>query len=154
MIALGANGGDLHSGAALPLTHNDRPSREVKGYAQHVGVFHVEHAVFVQFVGLAAQRATDDLFAQQLRSEGTNAQDVGHRVGVPALGEHGHRDDAADICSQAAFLTDRVHDLAQQVRIIDVVRGPDVAGTLDYLPPKSLDLRCGGISELVAELLS
>ena len=31
-----------------------------------------------------------DLFAEKLRAEGTEAQDMRHGVGVPTFGEHGH----------------------------------------------------------------
>ena len=81
----------------------------------------LKQPVFVQVVGLAAQRAADDLLAEQLGAEGAHAQDVGDGVGVPAFGEHGDRDDAADRVAEPAVLADGVHDLAQQVLIGEVL---------------------------------
>ena len=75
---------------------DDRLGGEVERDAEDVGVLDVEEAFFVQVVGLAAQRAADDLLAQELGAEGADAEDVGDGVGVPALGEHRDGDDAAD----------------------------------------------------------
>ena len=50
----------------------------------------------VELVRLAAQRAADDLLAEELSAEGADAQDMGDGVRVPALGEHGDGDDATD----------------------------------------------------------
>ncbi len=77
----------------------------------------------VQVVGLAAQRATDDLLAEELRAEGADAEDVGDGVGVPAFGQHRDRDDAADGAAELARLADGVHDLAEQLLVGDVVAG-------------------------------
>ena len=77
--------------------------------------------VLVQIVGLAAQRAADDLLAKKLRAEGADAEDVGDGVGVPPLGEHRDRDDAADRLAELARLADGVHHLAQQVLVGDVL---------------------------------
>ena len=53
-IAFGADGLDLH-GLARRLRRSDhRFCREVEGDAEHVRIFDREHAVVVQFVGLAA----------------------------------------------------------------------------------------------------
>ena len=68
---------------------------EVEGDAEDVGIFGVEHFFVIQLVGLAAQGAADDLLTEQLRPEGAHAQHMGDRVGVPALGEHRDRDNAA-----------------------------------------------------------
>ena len=69
----------------------------------------------------AAERPTDDLLAQELRPEGADAEDVGDGVGVPALGQHRDRDDAADVLAEPARLADRVHDLAQEVLVGELV---------------------------------
>ena len=53
-------------------------------------------AIVVGVVRLAAQRAADDLLAEELRAEGADAQHVRDGPGVPALGEHRDGDDAAD----------------------------------------------------------
>ena len=76
----------------------------------------------VELVGLAAQRAADDLLAQKLRAESANAEDMGDSVGVPAFGQHGHRHDAANLLAETPWLADGVHDLAQKVLIRDACR--------------------------------
>ena len=78
--------------------------------------------VLVQLVRLAAQRAADDLLAEELGAEGADAEDVGDGVRVPALGEHRDGDDAADGAAELARLADRVHDLAQQLLVGEVRR--------------------------------
>ena len=95
-IALGPHGLDLDRLARRLRRRDDRLGGEVEGNAEDVGVFDVEQALFVQVVGLAAQRAADHLLAQKLGAEGADAEHVGDGVGVPALGEHRDRDDAAD----------------------------------------------------------
>jgi len=112
-VAVRAHGLDLHGFARwLRRSHHGLGS-EVEGNAEHVGVFDVEQAVLIEVVGLAAQRATDDLFAQQLGAEGAHAEHVGDGVGIPALGKHGHRHHAANRVAQATGLADGVHHLAQ-----------------------------------------
>ena len=106
---------------------------------------------FVEVVGLAAQRAADDLLAEELGAEGADAEDVGDGVGVPALGEHRDGDDAADGAAELAGLADRVHDLAEQFLIGDVVAGAGVAGALDDLAAEALDLIGGHGAEVVVE---
>ena len=95
-IALGAHGLDLDRLARRLRRRDDRLGGEVERDAEDVGVFDVEQAFLVQVVGLPAQGAADDLLAQELGAEGADAEDVGDGVGVPALGEHRDRDDAAD----------------------------------------------------------
>ncbi|MGA7263084.1 MAG: hypothetical protein WBX30_19625 [Stellaceae bacterium] len=92
---------------------------------------------------MPAQRAADDLLAQQLRAESPDAENVGHGVRVPALGQHRHRDDAADALAEAAGFADRVHDLAQKILGADLLAGMVVAGALNEIAPEALDLiRC------------
>ena len=74
--------------------------------AVDIGVLRGEEAVLVGFVGAAAQAAADDLLAQELGAERADAEDVGDGVGVPALGEHGDRHDAADRLAELADLAD------------------------------------------------
>ena len=69
----------------------------------------------------AAQAAADDLLAEELGAEGADAEDVGDGVGVPALGEHRDRHDAADLLAELARLADGVHHLAQQVLVGELV---------------------------------
>src|SRR5229473_1956683 len=68
--------------------------REVEGNAEDVGIFHIEKLIFVQIVRLTTKRASNDLLAQELGTERTNAENVSDGVGIPSLGEHGDRDDA------------------------------------------------------------
>ncbi len=120
-VALGPHGLDLDRLARRLRRRDDRLGREVERNAEDVGVLDVEQALLVQVVGLAAQRAADDLLAEELRAEGADAEDVGDGVGVPALGEHRDRDDAADRLAEPARLADGVHDLAQQLLVGDVL---------------------------------
>ena len=150
-VALRAHGLDLHRLARRLRRGDDRLGREVEGNAEDVGVFDVEQPFLVQVVGLAAQRAANDLLAQELRAEGADAEDMGDGVGVPALGEHRDRDDAADGAAELAGLADGVHDLAEQFLVGDVVAGAGIAGALDDLAAEALDLVGGHAAEVVVE---
>ena len=97
---------------------------KLNGHAVDLGVLGLEHAVLVGLVADAAQTAADDLLAEELRAEGADAEDVGDGVGVPALGEHRDRHDAADLLAEPARLADRVHHLAQEVLVGDLLLGP------------------------------
>ena len=100
-IAVGPDGLDL-DGLARRLRRRDhRLGVEVERDAEHVGVLDVEEILLVQVVGLAAQRAADDLLAQKLGAEGAHAEHVGDGVGVPAFGQHGDGDHAADVGRRA-----------------------------------------------------
>ena len=109
---------------------------------------------FVQVVGLAAQRAPDDLLAQKLRAEGANAENMGDGVGIPAFGEHRDGDDAADRTAKLAGLADGVHDLAEQFLVGDVFAGTGIAGALDDLAAEALDLVGGHAAEVVVERIA
>jgi hypothetical protein len=112
-VALGPHGLHADSLARLLRRRDHRLGVEVERDAQHVGVLDVEQTVVRSArSGLAAQRAADDLLAQQLGAEGAHAEHVGDGVGVPAFGEHRHRDHAADRVAQApglptVFITSR-----------------------------------------------
>ena len=90
-----------------------RRGGEVERNAHDVGVFDVEQAgLRVEIVGLAAQAAPDHLFAQKLGAERADAEDVGHGVGVPAFGQHRHRNHATDLLAEptgrpTVFITSR-----------------------------------------------
>ena len=101
----------------------------------------------VGHVGHAPQATTDDLLAEELGREGAHAEDVGDGVGVPALGEHRDADDAADLLAQLAGLADRVHDLAQQV-LVGQVLGRAAGEALAVLGLELLDLGGGDLLEL------
>ena len=124
---------------------------EVERDAQYVGVLDVEQVVVVQIVRLAAKGATDDLFAQQLGAEGAHPEYVRNRVGVPALGEHRDRDDAADLSAQAVFFADRVHHLAQQIGVGDVLGCSDVSCAFSDLAPEAVDLVGSHVAEVLVE---
>ena len=106
----------------------------------------------VQVVGLPAQRAADDLLAQQLGAEGAHAEDVGDGVGVPALGQHGDRDDAADRLAEAALAADRVHHFAQEVFVGErLFRRRAAPSRCGFLALELFDLRPGGVAEVRVE---
>ena len=89
MIALGPDGADIDGFAGRLRWRDDRAGGEIEGDAEHIGIFDVEQAFFVELIGLATQGASDHLLAQQLGAEGAYAQHMGDGVGVPAFGEHG-----------------------------------------------------------------
>ena len=89
----------------------------VIGIGDDVGVLDIEQTLVIHIVALTTQRAANHLLAQQLRPEGANADDMRHRVRVPALRQHRDRDDATDLLSEPAGLADRVHDLAKEIVI-------------------------------------
>ena len=124
---------------------------EVEGDAEHVGVFHVEEALFVQVVGLAAQRAAHHLFAQQLGAEGAHAQNVGDGVGVPAFGEHGNGNHAADGLAEALRLADGVHHFAQQVLVGEGFGLAAIAGAFHDLAAEAFDFVGGHGAEVVVQ---
>ena len=66
---------------------------------------------------------------------------MGDGVGVPALGQHRDRDDAAHGLAQAPHAADGVHNLAQQVLVGDHLRRGTRALALHLLTPELLDLR-------------
>jgi len=75
--------------------------RGVERDAHDVGIFDIEQAgLRVEIIGLAAQAAADDLLAQEFGAERAHPQDVGDRVGVPALGQHRDRDDATHLLAE------------------------------------------------------
>jgi hypothetical protein len=78
---------------------------------------------------------------------------VGDGVGVPSLGQHRDRNDAADRLAEAAGLADRVHHLAQQRFVVERF-GADPREPLAQLATKRLDLACGNLLELGAETLA
>ena len=63
-----------------------------------------------------------------------------HRVGVPPLREHRDGDHAPGLSSQPARLADRVHDLAKEVLIREVLSLGTVASPLHDLAAEPLDL--------------
>ena len=90
-------------------------------HAEDVGVLRGQHAVVADGVAPPPQPAAHHLLAQQPRAERPHAEDVRHRVAVPALGEHRHGHDAADVLAELALLADRVQHLAHQVFVGQVL---------------------------------
>ena len=99
----------------------------------------VEHAVVADGVAPPAQPAAHHLLAQQPRAERPHAEDVRHGVAVPALGEHRHGHDAADVLAELARLADRVQHLAHQV-FVGQVLGVAAGEALAVLGLEVLDL--------------
>ena len=133
----------------LPVAGDER-----ERHAVHLGVLGLEPAsVWVDGVVAPPQAAADDLLAQQLAAERADTEDVGDGVGVPALGEHGDRDHAADVLAELALLADGVHRLAQQVGVGDLVHvGTRVAQTVGLL--ERLDLSRCCLPEVRSERLA
>ena len=99
---------------------------EGEGDAEDIHILRGEAAgLRVEVVGGAAEAPADDLFAEQLRSEGAQTHDVGHGLRVPALGEHPDRDHIADAFAGLAALADGVHLLAESAG--PLLRGRSVA---------------------------
>ena len=157
-VALGPHRFDLDGLARRLRRRDDRLGGEVEGNAEDVGIFDVEQAFFVQIVGLAAQRAADDLLAQELGAEGADAEDMGDGVGVPALGEHRDGDDAADRSAQLAVLADGVHDFAEQRHVVEFLARLQLVGqlaaALDDLAAEALDLVGRHAAEVVVQRLA
>jgi hypothetical protein len=154
MVALGADGFHLHGFPWRSRRGDGRLGREVEGDAEDVGVFRIEEALLVEVVGLAAQGAADDLLAEELGAEGSNAEDVCDIVRIPPLGEHGDGDDATDARTELVCLSDRVHHFAQKFLIRDVVSGARVAGAFDDIAAEAFDLVGGHGAEVVVEGVS
>ena len=119
---------------ALLVIGDDLGSIEIEAHVALVVIDHVldEWRLEVQ-AGLAlrtvrvdgvthsAQPASDDLFAKQLRTEGPDTENVRDSVGIPALGQHRDRNDATYVFAQFSRLADSVHDLAQEVLIVQII---------------------------------
>ena len=151
MVAFGADGFHLDCFTRRLRRGDDRLGREIEGNAEDVGIFGVEEILLVEVVGLAPQSAANDLLAEKLGAEGADTQDVGDVVGVPPLGEHGNRHDAADAGTELVELADRVHDLSQQLLVGQVFGGAGIAGALDDLAAEALDLVHGHGAEVGIE---
>ena len=132
-----------------------RRGGEIERNAHDVGIFDVEQAgLRVEVVGLAAQAAADHLLAQKLGAEGANAEDVGHGIGVPAFGQHRHRDDAADLLAEPAGAADGVHHLAQQLALARFALRAAGAFAGGKLALELLDLRAGGVAESLVQRIA
>ncbi|CPK41295.1 Uncharacterised protein [Bordetella pertussis] len=140
--------------AGLGRRDDNRLGCEVEGDAKYVGILHVEEALLVQFIGLAAQGTANHLFTQQLGAERTNTKDVSHRIGIPTFREHGHRHHAADLLAQAALLANGVHHLAQQFAVTQILSLAAIAGALDNLALEASNLISGHTPEVIVQRLA
>ena len=147
-IPVRPNGLDLDGLPRRDGNDDDWLGGKVEGNAEHVGIFDVEESFLIQVVRLAAQSASDDLFAEQLRSKGAHAEHMGDGVGVPPFGEHGNRDDAANVAAEPAFLADRIHDLPEDQHIVDLFRLDLLAAALDDLSPELFKFRSCGFAKV------
>ena len=100
---------------------------------------------------MAAKRASDDLFAEELGAKSADAENMGDGVRIPAFRQHGHGDDTADGAAELAVLAHGVHDLTQQLLIADVVRRTGIPGALDDLAAETCNLIGGHAPKLVVE---
>ena len=81
-------------------------------------------------------------------------KNMGDGVGVPAFGEHGDRDDAADGIAEAALFADGVHDLPEEILVGEVLGLAAVAGTFDDLAAETVDLVGGHVAEVIVQCLA
>ena len=82
-------------------------------------------------LGFMAHRACGEIEGD---AKGSYAEYVGNVVGVPALGEHGHRDDAAHPGAQAAGFTHGVHHFPEEFLVADGLAGVGAVGSADPFP--------------------
>ena len=68
-----------------------------------------------------AQTPTDYLFAEQLRAERANAEDMRHPLGIPPFAEHGDRDNALNLLTEFSPLPDGIHHLSQKCFVGNVL---------------------------------
>ena len=71
----------------------DLERNQFERHAEHLGGLLREQAILTEGVMPTPQGTAYHLFAQQLGSERAQTDDVGHGIGVPAFGQHGHGDD-------------------------------------------------------------
>ena len=150
-VSFGPHGLHLNGLSRRLRGDHDGLRRKVERYPQYIRVLNVEQAVFIEIVGLPAQRAADDLLAEQLCAEGANAQHVADGVRIPPFGKHRHRHHAANRIPQPTRLAYGVHDLAEQSRVADVLGLAGVAGAFDDLSPKAFDLVRGHVAEVLVQ---
>ena len=66
-------------------------------------------------VGRTAQPTSHNLLAEKLACKRSQAHDVGHSLGVPAFGEHAHRNHVLDAFTLRTYSPDGIHLAAQQL---------------------------------------
>src|SRR4051812_18664040 len=70
---------------------------DLKGHTENLGHLLGELAVVTNLIAGPPQSPPDHLFAQELRHERPQSDDVSHGVAVPALRQHAYTDDAAHL---------------------------------------------------------
>src|SRR4051812_38156044 len=79
---------------------------------------------------------------------------MGDRVRIPALGQHGHRDDAPDRLAELTLFADSVHHFAEQILIGQILSLATIPGSLNDLAAEPVDLLGGELAEVVVERLA
>ena len=124
---------------------------EVERDAEDIGILGIiESRILVGLVVETAQASPDDLLAQELRAKRAHAKDVRDRVRVPAFRQHRHGHHAADRLAQPPRLSDRVHHLAENRLLAQLLR-LGVLAPGDHLALEHLDLRGGRLAEVVGQ---
>src|SRR6478752_7245588 len=74
-----------------------------------LSVFRLELVgLLVEGVRPTAKTSAHDLLGEQLRPERSNAEDMGHGVGIPAFGEHRDRHNTTDVLAKPTGLADGI----------------------------------------------
>ena len=94
------------------------------------------------------------LSTQELGAKRPHAEHVGHRRNVPPLGKHRHRDHTAHRLAQTIDLTDRIHHLAQQLLVGNILAVGEIAGALNLIAAEALDLIGGHRAEVGIERIA
>ena len=79
---------------------------------------------------------------------------MGDGVGVPAFGQHRHRDHAADLLAEPAGAADGVHHLAQQLALAGLALHAAGAFARGELALELLDLRAGRVAEALVQRIA
>ena len=153
-VALRRDRPDQHRLARLLRLDRHGRGGEVEGDAEHVRVLDVEAPVRVGVVRLAAERAADDLLAEELRPEGANPSTcVTVRASQPSVSIETETTQRIGPAERVR-LADGVHHLPEQILVGELLGLPAVASPLDDLPPEALDLVAGRGPEVLVERLA
>ena len=133
---------------------DDRLSSKVEGYPQNISVLDIKQTFVVEFVGLSAQRTTDNLLTKQLGSERPNAQYVADIVCIPTLGEHRYRNHTTNRIPQSAWFANGVHDLAEQFLVADLFGLLGIACTFNDFTSKTCNFIGSHLSEILVKCIT
>src|SRR5439155_25884381 len=70
---------------------------DLEGHAENLRYLFGEFLAFAQLVARPSEPSAYNLLAEQLRHKRPQPDNVRHRIAIPALGEHPHAYDAANI---------------------------------------------------------